>query len=155
MCIRIFITLFLLLSTNLAYGSWSEYKNIRHMDVNGEVGDEVIIEAKHGAGTGLYVEDMRIFRDDYPKLELIFHIRTLQSYFDYPKYNFDEIAEVKFTESSPKDGTRDIIVHSKTIYYKDDKHKVVDKEEDAGVKIFKWNGKKFVEEKGKGSTPRR
>jgi hypothetical protein len=122
------------------------------MDVDGEAGDELIIETKHGAGTGTYVEDMRIFKDNYPDLKLIFHIKTLESYFGSPDDSYDEMSEVKFTDPSPKDGTRDIVVHSKTIYYKDTEHKVVDREEDAGVKVFRWDGSKFVEQSDKGKV---
>ncbi|MDD4352802.1 MAG: hypothetical protein PHU71_07570 [Candidatus Gracilibacteria bacterium] len=149
----VLLTIFISFSS-LTYASWSEYKNIRYMDVDGELGgqDEIIIESKHGAGTGTYVEHMRIFKDDFPDLKLIFHIQTLESYFGPPEYNYDEVSEVKFTEPSPKGGSRDIAVHSKTIYYKDAEHKVVDREEDAGVKVFKWNGKKFVEDKSKGKA---
>ena len=36
----------------------------------------------------------------------------------------------------------------------DDEHKIVDREENTGIKVFKWNGKKFVEVKGKGMATR-
>lgn len=149
----VLLTIFISFSSS-AYASWSEYKNIRYMDVDGELGgqDEIVIESKHGAGTGTYVEHIRIFKDNFPDLKLIFHIQTLESYFGPPEYNYDEVSEVKFTEPSPKGGSRDIAVHSKTIYYKDAEHKVIDRVEDLGIKMFKWDGSKFAEQKREGKV---
>ena len=127
---------------------WTEYKNIRYMDLDGDLTEEIIIEAKHGAGSNHYLEDMRVFKDKYPELELIFSIRTLDSTYGFEPsshYNCDEISEVHFTEPNLENGKRDIIVKTKKIYYKDENNKTVDKEEDLGTKIFKWNGQSFVE----------
>jgi len=127
--------------------SWTEYGNIHYMDFDGDLMDEIVIKAKHGVGSGHYIEDMRIFKDKYPELELIFSIRTLDRYFGFESPNsYDVVSDVKFTEQTPENkGIRDIIVKSKKIYYKDEENKIVDKEEDLGIKIFKWNGKTFVE----------
>lgn len=130
------------------YASWTEYKNVRYMDLDGDLTDEIIIEAKHGAGSNHYLEDMRIFKDKYPELELIFFIRTLDSTYGFESslhYNCDEISEVHFTEPNLENGERDIIIKTKKIYYKDQNNKIVDKEEDLRTKIFKWNGQSFVE----------
>ena len=61
------------------YASWTEYKNIRYMDLDGDLTEEIIIEAKHGAGSNHYLEDMRVFKDKYPELELIFSISAFKS----------------------------------------------------------------------------
>lgn len=127
--------------------SWTEYKNIRYMDMDGDLANEIIIESKHGAGTGHYIEDMRIFKDNYPELELIFSIRTLDEYSLEPQYRYAIVSDVEFTEQTPENkGIRDIIVKSKKIYYKDEENKVVDKIENLGTKIFKWNGMDFAED---------
>jgi len=133
-----------------AYSSWTEYKNVSYEDLNGDMEQEIIIEARHGAGSNHYLEDMRIFKDEYPELKLIFSIRTLDSFYGFAPsspYNCNEISDVKFTESIFKAGVKFIIVKSKKIYYKDSENKIIDKEEDLGSKLFKWNGKTFVENK--------
>jgi hypothetical protein len=115
--------------------------------------NEIIVESRHGAGSGHYIEDMRIFKDKYPELELIFTIRTLDSNFSGGGIvPFDIISDVTFTEPNLENGTRDIIVKSKKIYYKDDTEwelrnsdENIDKIKDLGTKIYKWNGEKFVE----------
>ena len=130
------------------YASWTEYTNVRYLDLDGDLVEEIIIESKHGAGTGHYIEDMRIFKDKYPELELIFTIRTLDSYFDSiygsGKY-WDIVSEVEFTEPDLEIGTRNITVKSKKICYKDE-NKSIDKEEELETKVYKWNGTKFEEE---------
>jgi hypothetical protein len=143
----ILIVAIVLFPVTQAYASWTEHTNTRYIDLDGDFAEEIIIEAKRSAGSNHYIEDLRIFKDAYPELELIFSIRTLDSHFG-PFVDFtpqDTISEVEFTEPDPDNGTRDIIVKSKRIYYKDDENKIVDKEEDLGSKIYKWNGKKFVE----------
>jgi hypothetical protein len=107
------------------------------------------VESKHGAGTGHYIEDMRIFKDKYPELELIFTVRMLDSYFGLDaSNNYNIVSNVKFTEQTPENkGIRDIIVESRKVYFKDSDNKIIDKEEDLGTKIFKWNGKAFIESK--------
>jgi len=144
--------LVLLFISPLANASWTEYTTVRYMDLDGDLADEIIIEAKHGAGSNHYIEDMRIFKDNYPKLELIFTIRTLDSYFGLEaNNNYNIISDVKFTEQTTKNkGVRDIIVSSKKVYYKDDENRVVDKEDDLGVELFKWNGKTFVTNRTEG-----
>ena len=126
------------------YASWTEYKPARYMDLDGDFKNEIIIETKNGAGSGHYIEVMRIFKDDYHNLKLIFEIFTLDSVFGEGPGN-DDISTVEFTEQNPQTGLRDIIVKSKRIYYKDDQNKIIDREEEQGSKIFKWNGKVFVE----------
>jgi hypothetical protein len=139
---------FVILSPSAAYPSWTEYKKIRYIDLDGDSADEIIIEARHGAGIGHYIEDMRIFKDKYPKLELVFSIRTLDSYFVDRNYNYDIVSEVKFSEPAIQNkGARDIIVHSGKVVYKDDEHKLIEREEKAADKIYKWNGVAFVEQK--------
>jgi len=142
----------LILSTTLClpvptYASWTAYTNVRYLDLDGDFAEEIIIESKHGAGTGHYIEDMRIFKDKYPALELIFTIRTLDSYLDsiygFGKY-WDIVSEVEFTEPDLEVGTRNITVKSKKICYKDE-NKSVDKEEELETKVYKWNGTKFEE----------
>ncbi len=119
------------------------------MDIDGDLKDEIIIESQHGAGSNHYIEDIRIFKDDYHKLRLIFSILTLDSYFGLkPPHNQDTISKVEFTEqTSENKGVRDIIVKSKTIYYKDNENKTIDKEEYLGTKIYRWDGKIFEEQK--------
>ena len=147
-----------------AYASWEAYKDVGdinidgdfkvgYIDIDGDFAKETIIESKHGAGSNHYLEMMRIFKEKEGQdwgLDLIFSIRTLDSYFGYFSSNFtphDVVSEVEFTEPNPKNGTRDIIVKSKKIYYKDDKNKIVDREEELGTKVYKWNGTKFEEKK--------
>ena len=122
------------------------------MDLTGErLNEEIIVEARHGAGLGHYIEDVRIFKDNYPNLDLIFTVRTLDSTFGFEKemskYNCDIISTIEFSEKDPKNGTRDITVKTKKIYYKDTANKVVNREVDLGTKIYKWNGKQFKETK--------
>lgn len=141
------VVLFLLSFFTLpVYSSWTEYADIKYIDLDGDASDEIIIESHHGAGSNHYIEDLRIYKDAYPELKLIFHIRTLDRYFG----NFvdfipqDTISEVKFSNQNPKDGTRDIIVKSKRFYYKDPECKILNKEEDLGHKVYKWNGDVFI-----------
>lgn len=126
--------------------SWTEYSNIRYMDLDGDLASEIIIEAKYGAGSNHYIEDMRIFKDKNPELELIFTVRTLDSYFGLDAPNsYNIVSEVKFTEQTPENkGVRDIIVTSKKIYFKDKDNKVIDKEEDLGVKVFAMYGSSYT-----------
>lgn len=131
-----------------AYSDWPEHKSIRYLDMDGDLTPEIILESRQGAGTGHYVEDMRIFKDDYPTLELIFTVITLHRYFgfDNPIYNCDIVSAVEFTEQTVENkGIRAIIVKTKKIYYKDEERKIVEKEENVGTKIFKWDGVKFAE----------
>ena len=148
------LALIILIITLCLYGTahaWTEYKNIHYMDFDGDFADEIIIEAKHGAGSNHYIEDMRIFKDNYPKLDLIFTVRTLDSTYGFEPsspYNCDVISSVKFTEPTiQNNGVRDIIVKSKKTSYKDDENKIINKEEILGTKIFKWDGMKFIESK--------
>lgn len=135
--------------------AWTAYSNVRYLDLDGDFEEEIIIESKHGIGTGHYIEDMRIYKDKYPELELIFHIRTLDSYFNSiynPGKYWDLVSEVEFTEQTPENkGIRGIIVKSKKIYYKDI-DKTFDREEDLGTKVYKWNEKKFVKSKEEPDT---
>ena len=65
------------------YASWTEYKDARYIDLDGDFLPEIIIESKQGVGLGHYVEIMRIFKED-DKLEglrRIFVIATLDSSF--------------------------------------------------------------------------
>ena len=131
-----------------AYPSWIEHAKTQYIDLDGDFIDEIIIESKHGAGTGHCIEDMRIFKDKYPELELIFTIRTLDSYFDSiygPGKYWDIVSEVEFTEPDLEIGTRNITVKPKKIYYKDE-NKFVEKEEELETKVYKWNGVKFEQE---------
>lgn len=141
------LLLILILCPSMQAYSWTNYKNVRYMDVDGDLADEIIIEAEHGAGSNHYIEDMRIFKDKYPELELIFSIRTLDSSFGFygkmKQYNLDIVSEVEFTKPNSESGVRDIIVHSKKIYYKDSENKIIDREKDLGVKVYKWNGSKY------------
>lgn len=134
-----------------AYSLETEYEPARYMDMDGDLADEIIVEARQGAGSNHYVEDMRIFKDESHELKLIFSIKTLDSSYGFEPsspYNCNEVSEVEFTEQNLKNGTRDIIVKTKKIYFKDGENKVVDKEEDLGIKVFKWDGKSYVENKG-------
>ncbi|MFH0763485.1 MAG: hypothetical protein V1927_00580 [Candidatus Omnitrophota bacterium] len=124
--------------------AWTEYKNIRYVDLDGDSADEIVIESKHGAGYGHYIEDVRIFKDAYPALELMFTQRTLDSY-SVDEYNYDVVSIVEFSEPNQKSGIRDIMTKTEKKYYKDNEHKVFDRTEDLGTKIFKWDGVKFGE----------
>lgn len=143
------ITLIMVLCFHGTAHAWTEYKNIHYMDLDGDSANEIIIEAKHGAGSNHYIEDLRVFKDKYPELELIFAIRTLDSTYGFElssPYNCDVISSVEFTEPTiQNNGVRDIVVKSKKISYKDDENRVIDKDEILGTKIFKWDGMKFIE----------
>jgi hypothetical protein len=138
------VTVFILSISS--YALWTEYADVRFLDLDGDFVEEIIIESHHGAGSGHYVEMLRIFKEDDKSagLKLIFMATTLDSIFGYGPGN-DDISEVTFTGPETGGGLRDIIVKSKKIYYKDDENKVVDREEDLGTKIYKWNGEVFVE----------
>ncbi len=129
-----------------AYSSWTEYNNIRYLDLDGDLADEIIIESKQGAGSNHYIEDMRIFKDKYPELELIFTVRILDSYFGLKApNNYNIVSDVNFTEQTPENkGIRDIIVASKKVYFKDKENKVIDKEEDLGTKVFTMYGGSYT-----------
>lgn len=143
------ILLFILCSYSPVYSSWTEYGDIRNIDLDGDFINEIIIESKHGAGSNHYLEDLRIFKDTYPELKLIFHIHTLDRTFGLPddmkQNNCDVVSEIEFTEPNIENGARNIVIKSKKIYYKDKQNKAVDREEDLGSKIYKWNGEAFVE----------
>jgi len=149
--VTIFMTLSALLCfcASSAYSSWMEYAQVSYMDLTGDLNDEIIIKAKHGAGSNHYIEDIRIFQDKYPELDLIFQVSTLDSTFGFKgemsKYNCNIISTVEFVEPDLKKGARNIIVKTNKIYYKDDENKVVDREMNLGAKIYKWNGNLFEE----------
>lgn len=124
--------------------AWTEYKSVRYIDLDGDLANEIIIESKHGAGLGHYIEDIRIFKDKYPGLELIFTERTLDNCF-VDEYNYEVVSTVEFLEPNPKSGIRDIITKTEKKYYKDNEHKVFERKEDLGTKVFRWNGIKFAE----------
>jgi len=133
---------------------WSTNTNVRSdIDFDGDSIYEIIIETGHGAGSNHYIEDLRIYKDIYPELKLIFNIRTLDKTWgfegDLVEYNADIVSKVNFTEANPDTGYKGIIVESKKIYYKDPDfdHKDIDivREEDLGTKVYKWDGEKFVE----------
>lgn len=109
------------------------------MDLDGDFTEEIILKTKHGVGSGHYIEDMRIFKEKYPELELIFSVRTLDSTFGFSdemkKYNCDIVSEVEFTEPDAEDGARSIIVKSKKITYKDSS-KAIEQEEELGTKTY-------------------
>ncbi len=136
------------LSVAPAY-AWTEYKNDRYIDFDGDLVNEIIIESKQGAGSNHYVEDMRIFKDKYPALDLIFSIRTRDSTYGFKppsQYNRDIISTVEVTEQAPENnGVRDIVVRSRKVFYKDGENKIKDREEDLGSKTFKWNGAVYQE----------
>ena len=137
------ILLLILCSYSPVYSSWTEYRDIRYIDLDGDFINEIIIESEHGTGSNHYLEDLRIFKDTYPELKLIFHTHALDRTFgfvgDMKQYNCDIVSEIEFTEPNPENGTRNIVIKSKKIYYKDEQNKVVDREEDLGSKIYKWN----------------
>ena len=141
----VLVVFFALLSISSVYATWTEYEEAQYLDLNGDFVNEIIIKSHHGAGSGHYVEMMRIFKEDDESagLRLIFIIITLDSVFGYGPGN-DDIAEVEFSEPDIDTGARDIIVKSKKVYYKDDVNEIIDKEEDLGIKVFKWDGNKFV-----------
>lgn len=132
-----------------AYSSWTDYKNVHYMDLDGDLVNEIIIETKHGAGSNHYIEDMRIFKDKYPELELIFTVTTLDSYFGLEaSNNYNIVSDVKFTEQTPENkGIRDIVVTAKKVYFKDKDNKIIDKKEGLRIRTFKWDGTNFVENK--------
>lgn len=131
-----------------AYATWTDYKDARYIDLDGDFLHEIVIESKHGAGLGHYVEMMRIFKENekITELSLIFKIWTLESWFgNLPdKPDSDTINEVEFTEPNIESGLRDIIVKSKKLYYKDKDHKIIEKEEDLGTKVYEWDGDSFT-----------
>jgi hypothetical protein len=135
--------LFLIASSAYA---WTEYKETSYADLDGDLQPEIIVKSNHGAGIGHYIEMMRIFKETEPlrELSLIFMTRTLDSYTTLPNKepDFDIINEVKFTEQNVKNGAKDIIVRSQKVCYKDE-NKAIDKKEDFGVKIYKWDGKTY------------
>jgi hypothetical protein len=156
--------LMVFLASTSAYPSWQGYKDIEdvtidgdfkvgYIDMNGDFNKEIIIKTQYGAGSNHYLEDLRIFSDPHgtkeSRLELIFHVVTLDSTYGFHPpsiHNRDIVSEVEFTESLPENnGVRDIIVRLRAVYYKDDENKIVDREEDLGTTVYKWNGEKFVE----------
>lgn len=142
---------FSILLSGEAHAWWTEYTQVSYVDMDGDLVSEIIIKAKYGAGSNHYVEDIRIFKDYYPKLDLIFSAKTLDSSFGFEnpsEYNYDIVSTVEITEQTPENnGIRDIIVKSKKIYYKDWENKIIDKEEDLGTRVYKWDGKKYIESK--------
>ncbi|OGW81959.1 MAG: hypothetical protein A3G33_04215 [Omnitrophica bacterium RIFCSPLOWO2_12_FULL_44_17] len=143
------IPLFFLVCQQFVY-AWTEYSNVRYLDLDGDATNEIIIEAKHGAGTGHYIEDMRIFKDKSPELELIFQTQTVNEYF-IDKDHSKIVSQVSFTEPDTANGLRDIIIESEKIYFTDNENKIIEKEENLGKKVFKWNGEKYIEAKGSSS----
>src|SRR5215216_6297043 len=141
--------LFSVILVGTAYSSSIEYNPARYLDCTGDLTDEIIIKAKHEAGSNHYIEDIRIFQDKYPHLDLVFEARTLDRTFDFEKemskHNCDIVSTVEFAEPDLKKGTRDIIVKTKEIYYKDDENKVVDRTVPLETKVYKWNGKSYME----------
>ena len=157
----LFTILILLFIFSTSYASWEAYKDVEDINTDGDfkVGcididadfiTEIIIKKQYGAGSNHYIEDLRIFKDPEGdrELELIFYIVTLDRTFGFvgemKQYNCDIVSKVELTEPTVENkGIRDIIVKSKKIYYKDDENKVVDRKEDLGTKVYKWNGIKF------------
>jgi len=139
------VTLFF--SPTLALSAWVEYSNAEYLNLDGESGDEIILTSKHGVGSNHYVEDMRIYKDLYPELKLIFSVKTLDSNYGFASpspYNYNEVSGVKFSDPNNKTGARDIIVETRKIYFKDSENKSSDKEEKARKEIFTWNGINFI-----------
>jgi hypothetical protein len=127
------------------YATWSEYKSVQYMDFDGDLVDEIIIKTAHGAGSGHYIENVRIFKDDGAEFELIFMETTLDSYFGYGTHNNDTVTSIEFSEPNIESGIRDIVTKTETRYYKDNDHEVFDRKEDLGAKVFRWDGAKFME----------
>ena len=147
---KLLCILIVLLFPAIVFASWKEHTDVSYLDLDGDLVNEIIIESNHGAGSNHYIEDLRIFKDVYPELKLIFHTRTLDRTFGFDgekgKYNYDIVSQVKFTEPNAQSGTRDIVVKSKKTYYKDKEQKVVDREEDLGTRIYKLDNGSFVEQ---------
>jgi len=121
---------------------------VGYIDMDGDFTYEVLMKESISAGSGHYVEIMRLFkRNENRDLYQIFSIRTLDSYFGYDEIEGipnDDISVIEFTEPDIETNLRDIIVKSKTVYYKDNKSKIIEKEKNLGTKIYKWD--KEIEE---------
>jgi len=148
-----------------AYPSWQAYKDIEAMaldgeakvgyiDIDGDFNPEIIIQKQYGAGSGHYIEDLRIFKDPEGEreLKLIFYITTLEKFFGYDIEGIakDYVSKVEFSDPDSKNGLRKIYVKSYIIYYntsewQDDDESNIKEVEDLGNKIYRWNGEKFVE----------
>ena len=60
--LSILISTLMLCSIIPAYPSWIEYTNVRYLDLDGDLVEEIIIESRHGVGTGHYIEERRILK---------------------------------------------------------------------------------------------
>lgn len=125
--------------------AWKDNKDVRFEDLDGDYTSEVILTSMSSGGTGVGHEEMRIFKDKDPNLELIFYIETVYEY-DLQMNHVKKEAQVTFSEINPKTGAKDIIVSIKEIEYEKE-GKPVNKTTDLGKKRFIWNGKKYVEAK--------
>ena len=137
------VTVALFNITNIAY-SWDEHLDISHKELTGDYISEIIIKSKGSGGTGLYYEDIRIYNDEFPELTLIFQIRTLEKVTGTEASQHNTSSVVTFSEPNSQDGSLDIIVNTEVMYYKNYDDKVGEKTV-LDAKIFKWNGKKYVE----------
>lgn len=133
---------------SLSLASWAEFSNVSHdIDFDGDFVNEIIVESKHGAGTGHYIEQMRIYKDEFPEMKLLFSIRTVDKIWGTPKegpLGSAIISDVEFTEQDGTNGLRDIIVKTKEVIYKDDLG-TIEKEQNFFEYVFQWDGKVFVD----------
>ncbi len=125
--------------------AWKDNTGVRLEDLDGDYVDEVILTSASSGGTGIGHEEMRIFKDKDPTLELIFYIEIVDEY-DLQMNHVKKEAQVTFSEINPKTGAKDIIVATKEIEYEKE-GMPVNKTTDLGKKRFIWNGKKYVEAK--------
>lgn len=128
---------------------------VGYIDIDGDFTYEVLMKETIPAGSGHYVEMLRLFkRDGNRNLYQIFSIRTLDSYFGYDEVEGipnDDISVIEFTEPDIETGLRDIIVKSKTVYYEDSESRIIEKEEDLETKVYKWHEERreFIEHESK------
>ena len=147
-----------------AYPLWQAYNDIGdialdgefkvgYIDIDGDFNPEIIIQKGYGAGSGHFVEDLRIFKDPEgeKELKLIFYVTTLEKFFghDIEGVAKDYVSKVEFSDPDPKSGLRDLYVKRHITYYKtsewqDDDESNIKEVEDLGVKTYEWNGEKFV-----------
>jgi len=52
-----------------AYAAWNEHQSVEYVDLVNNKDDfqdtEIILKSRHGAGTGHYVEMLRIYKDTF------------------------------------------------------------------------------------------
>ena len=139
--IIILFLILLLFPAELSF-AWRKQKDVRFEDLDGDYVGEIILVSGESGGTGTYREEMRIYKDKNPELELIFQIETLHDYGHQMNRGREE-SQVTFLEDAYKSGMKDILVTHKHIIY-EEKGVSINETIDSGEQIFVWDGTKYV-----------